>query len=319
MATISIAGRSTTPAHLVPVDDRATYEAAASARGPTLLQQGWAYGEAVRRRGQAVERRLLVEDGAVIGAVQVLGRRVALGHVALWHAAGGPVIAAEASTTAGVASLATLRRRFGWRRGALFVATPGGPSPDLDRQRLAAAGFSRAMTGHATARLDLRTSEADLWRGLKATWRQAVRRGLPDDVVISLTDARNDPFALAALLDAAAASRAERGYGALPESMVRDIARGGSCLLATASRSGELVAGLVLPRHGATATYQIGWLAAEARRSSLHAQLLWGAIGWLKRAGAHWLDVGGLDVPPGITRFKLASGATPVRLAGSWA
>jgi lipid II:glycine glycyltransferase (peptidoglycan interpeptide bridge formation enzyme) len=70
--------------------------------------------------------------------------------------------------------------------------------------------------------------------------------------------------------------------------------------------------------HGRTAIYQTGWSNGNGRRGRVHHRALWGAIERLRDAGLHWLDLGGLNVPAGIVRFKLGSGATPVTFAGTF-
>ena len=79
------------------------------------------------------------------------------------------------------------------------------------------------------------------------------------------------------------------------------------------------LAGIVLIRHGASATYYAGWTSPEGRRLKAHNLLLWRGIGALREAGTDWLDLGGVDpAVPGVARFKLGLGGEAFTLAGTY-
>jgi lipid II:glycine glycyltransferase (peptidoglycan interpeptide bridge formation enzyme) len=58
----------------------------------------------------------------------------------------------------------------------------------------------------------------------------------------------------------------------------------------------------------------------EGRRLNAMNALLWEAMRWLARQHHDRLDLGILnsDDAPGLTRFKLGTGAVPHRLGGTW-
>src|SRR3546814_16467629 len=78
----------------------------------------------------------------------------------------------------------------------------------------------------------------------------------------------------------------------------------------SARRDNALVAGVVLLRHGTSATYMASWTSAEGRAGQAHNLLLWRGIEALKAGGTQWLDLGGLNTesPRGLARFKLGIG-----------
>jgi len=74
-----------------------------------------------------------------------------------------------------------------------------------------------------------------------------------------------------------------------------------------AMHDGEPVAGVCLARHGAAATYLLGWNGARGRNLKANQYLLWQAIAYLKQSGLRWFDLGGIseEQTPGISAFKL--------------
>src|SRR3546814_5562688 len=80
-----------------------------------------------------------------------------------------------------------------------------------------------------------------------------------------------------------------------------------------------LVAGVVLLRHGTSATYMASWTSAEGRAGQAHNLLLWRGIEALKAGGTQWLDLGGLNTESqrGLARFKLGLDRKSTRLNSS--
>lgn len=302
----------------MPVTDKTTWRNLVARTVGVQIQQGWAYGEALAARGARVARLLLVEGGREVGFVQLIGRRPCRGPVLLWHGLGGPCWLRAGAEGDG-AALRLLRRRYGWRRGAVLLLTPASPLPSLDHQRLQNAGFRQAMTGYTTAVLDLEHPLAALRRGLHGDWRRRLQRGPDAALALAWCHPWADPLGLEALLTADAAAARQRGYHGLPPALVRQLARHGDGLLALARAPDQPVAAMLFLRQGATALYQTGWSDAVGRRGFAHHHLLWGAIERLAADGCRQLDLGGLNVPAGIVRFKLASGATPRTFAGTFA
>ena len=260
-------------AELVPIDDRDGWKALQAQAEPSVLQQGWAYGAALAGAGALVHRLALVEAGATVGAVQLVGRRVCSGPVMVWHGLGGPSWLRPSAPGAGVAAVRALRRRFGWRRGSLLLLTPAGDDAGV----LRAAGLRRAMSGYRTARLDLRGGEAAMLERLTADWRRLLRKGAPSDLVLGWSDPRADPVAVDELLLREAAERRRRRYAGLPPALIGRISRRSPGVLASARVGDTLVGQMLVLTHGSTATYQVGWNDPEGRQRYAHHHLLWGS------------------------------------------
>jgi hypothetical protein len=182
------------------------------------------------------------------------------------------------------------------------------------------AGYIQVMTGATVAEIDLAGAPSD-WRARMAgKWRNRLVRAEGAGLVL-----RDMPVAGAALdhlLAAEAAQRAARRYRALPLALVPAMAAAAprALRLFRAEARGDVLAAMLFVRHGAVATYHIGWAAPAGRKVEAHNLILWQAMGWLAARGVRRLDLGTVDTvgAPGIARFKIGAGADLRVLAGSW-
>ena len=72
-------------------------------------------------------------------------------------------------------------------------------------------------------------------------------------------------------------------------------------------------------RHGAMATYHMGWAGDAARAKGVHGVMLWQAALALRAEGVERLDLGMVDheAAAGLARFKLGTGAALVALGAT--
>jgi hypothetical protein len=91
-------------------------------------------------------------------------------------------------------------------------------------------------------------------------------------------------------------------------------------LVLRALADGKPVAGICIARHGAAATYLLGWNGEDGRRLKANQHLLWQALVYLKQAGIDWFDLGGTSEEdnPGVTAFKLGINGAPYALVGEY-
>jgi lipid II:glycine glycyltransferase (peptidoglycan interpeptide bridge formation enzyme) len=85
-----------------------------------------------------------------------------------------------------------------------------------------------------------------------------------------------------------------------------------------ANLDGRPAGSVLMVRHGDTAEYLAGTVAAAGRAVNAGQLLLWRAVVAMQEQGARRFDLGGLDAhltPPGIYRFKDGLGGLPYRLA----
>ncbi len=262
---------------------------------PCALQQHPRYGAAMRAIGADVAWLVLGDTAAPEGTAQILRRP--LGPLRLGWLPRGPVLAQGVDAAAALAALPL-------------------PGPSLIQPE--SPGAARHFTGHRAvltrahvAELDLSRRPTALFAGLHGKWRNRLRAARSGP--LRTAHRPFDPDRDADLLALDAAQQRLRGYRALPPgftlafaAMAPDATR-----LFTAHDRAGLLAYLLMLRHGATATYHIGWAAPAARRAHAHTLLMWQAIEYLAAMGHTRLDLGPIDTEaaPGLARFKLGTGA----------
>jgi hypothetical protein len=180
-------------------------------------------------------------------------------------------------------------------------------------------GGDRVWTGPSTAWLDLTPPLPRLRRGLDAKWRNRLNQA--ECGPLEIRAATSGPL-IDWLIAANERHRQRIGYRGPTPTFIGTLAssRSEPPLVLVARHAGSPVAGILLVRHSRSATYYAGVTSVEGRALRAHHQLLWEAVRRLKELGCTSLDLGGIDTvtSPGIARFKLGLGGTPMTLAGSY-
>ncbi|MEZ5847237.1 MAG: GNAT family N-acetyltransferase [Geminicoccaceae bacterium] len=277
----------------------------------SALQQAWAYGDAAAGERQRAVRVVALSDGEPVACAQIFHRRYPAGlGIALMMRA--PVWLRPPAAGEETAILSAIRSTL---PRTLTVWTPD------DTDALAVrSGFHRIYTGYSTTRLDLRRSLAALRSGLDGKWRNMLCRA--EEVSLAIREVRGG-HALDWLVEANEAHRRKVGYRGPSPHFIRALGVAqapGQRLVLVAEEAGRPVAGIIVDRHGRSATYYAGCTSDRGRELRCHHRLLWEAIMRLKDAGTASLDLGGIDTEKaaGVARFKLGLGGEPVTLAGSY-
>ena len=119
------------------------------------------------------------------------------------------------------------------------------------------------------------------------------------------------------------AMMADKGFSGIAPSLLSALARhtdAEDLPLLTAKSGDDDASAVLICRHGAAATYLIGWNSDAGRRTRANHLLLWRAMLELKDRGCRWFDLGGIDetLTPGIATFKRGLGGEEYRLAGEF-
>lgn len=187
-------------------------------------------------------------------------------------------------------------------------------------QELAAAGFFRIMTGATIAQLDLSGDPEERRGRMHQKWRNRLVRAEAGKLRVHREAMPIDLRHW--LLRAEDSQRRARRYRELPIAFTLAFARTnpGKAQLFTARSGRDVVAGMLILRHGPTATYHIGHTTEAGRSKHAHTLLLARAADWLAKNGVGVLELGTLDTvnAPGLARFKLGSGAVAHVLGGTW-
>lgn len=284
------------------------------------LQQDVAYGEAMAQLGNQVVRQVACENNQPIALVQMLRRKVWKWHH-LTVCFRGPVWLGETQAKPELVreAMISLRKsiRTNWRRSILWM-----PEEDTSAHALKDQKDRCVMSGYSTALLDLTCPLDALLQQMDGKWRNRLKAA--EKQGLTLTDLSDDPSDYRFLLEEEDHQRKRQHYLAVDPMftmLVDHHAPDARILCLCAQQGQERCAAMLFLLHGPTATYQIGWSNAHGKAAHAHNLLLWEAIKRLKKRGVRALDLGGLnsDDAPGLARFKLGSGATALRLPGSFA
>ncbi|WP_300030897.1 GNAT family N-acetyltransferase [uncultured Roseobacter sp.] len=192
-------------------------------------------------------------------------------------------------------------------------------SPDHPSD-LSEIGALPLVSPATVARLDLTPPPDALEAHLHQKWRNRLRHARAQGLRVTRQNMPDDPNHW--LFQADSAQRKQRRYHTWPTSLTLAWMRANrsGAKLFTAFDGRDAVAALLILRHGTGAAYHMGHTTEPGRRSSAHTLLLWYAMMWLHGKGVTSLDLGTIDTEdtPGLTRFKLGTGAEPQRLGGTW-
>lgn len=283
--------------------DAGGWAAFAATQGRSALQQGWAYGEALRSGGAVVHRLVWRRRGGAIAAAAQLVLRRWLGLLPVAFLLRGPL-----GTVAPGQVVAAVRARF--PRCFLLWTPVEDPAGALGRA---------VVSGYATAWLRIDRPDAALLAGMDVRWRHRIRRLETSPLAVRVD---RDGALERYLLEREQEQRRRLGYRG-PHPVFLDRLRAAAPadrLVLMALEPDTPVAGILLQRHEGSATYQVGWSQARGRELDATRLLLWRGIGLLRERGVRWLDLGGIatDKAPGPTRFKLQTGAVPEILPGTF-
>ena len=269
--------------------------------------QSAGFARALQAHGGEALTLALQDDGRTLGHALTI-RRGARRLISR-----GPVWTGDAGVADRRAGLHALRRQGG---AGLSVINAEQDDPAMPR-----AGFLRVLSPAWVAEWDLSRASAALRAGLHQKWRNRLKAGEAAGWQVRCNAMDPDPDHWLFRHDAQRARA--RGYRAWPPTLIAAWVRAnpGSAQIWTAARKGEIAAAALVLRHGARATWQIGWAGAEARAGNAMPLVLWQAAVHLSRQGVLCLDLGTLDTAnaPGVARFKLGTGARARALGGTWA
>jgi len=288
----------------------------------TLLQARVYATAKEKTAGWRARYALLRSAGRTVATLAVL-QRGGPGRCGVTRINRGPCWVDEATDPAlRRAAFAIIAREHRLAQGRLLFIAPNDDFSDQALADLAALGYRRrrAQPWHS-AWIDLRRPEAELSAALDGKWRNQMNSARRSGLQVETS---RESAAIAWLVARHDEMKAQRGIGG-PESALL-LALAGACgpgedvVVLRASQGGEPVAGVLLVRHGTSATYLVGWNSLEGRRRNAGNLLLWQGLLELRQGGCQWLDLCGLDErrTPGITSFKRGLNGTEYRLAGEY-
>ncbi|NQW08498.1 MAG: GNAT family N-acetyltransferase [Alphaproteobacteria bacterium] len=289
--------------------------------GPAPLEQSWSYGDAIAAGSLYRPTRGVFRRGReVVAVAQAIDWPLA-GVAHIVKLVRGPVFLTEGlEPVERMAVFRLLKDRWPMARLNWFFFTPEAADGAAARDRMAALGLKRTVTGYSTAWLDLSEGVEAVRAGLQQKWRNQLVRA--EGEKLRVRDAHGGP-SLSWLLERHDEHRKRRrlrtSTGAFAAALTLLAPKPRDVLVLQAERGSDPLAAVLFLRHGAAATYHIAWTGPEGRAAYAHNLLVWRGIERLAADGVRWLDLGGIDGSmPGVSRFKLGTGAEPVTLVGTW-
>ena len=300
--------------------ERAAWDGFHAARA-AALQQDWAYGQAMAMWG-ARALRCVVKCAGMPVALAQFGVRSLLPGIRVALCSRGPVWSPLIDGAGRASLLEQILRGIPVPWPCIKLVSPA--------EEAAAQGgivaMHRVMTGYSTVLIDLEQSREALRAALHPKWRNRLAVAERGGLRIERIGTRPGQYRW--LLERECAQRTLRGYKGLPAAFVpafqaaRDegSAAADSLLALRVVRGRDALAAMLFLRHGAAATYHLGWSDPEHRAPGASQLLLWTALSMLREAGVRSLDLGGVNTgrSAGVARFKLGTGGKLVTLAGTY-
>lgn len=309
---------------VTPCTDRAHWDATVKRLGGHPLQL-WGWGEIKSAHRWSAERVLVTDAaGEIVGACQLLTRKLPAPLGGFVYAPRGPVVARDAGDPDRPAQSplpsAIADAVAGYVRGTRrAVAVSIEPDEDAGAFAVGAA-WREAKTPVLPARtliLDLRKDEDELIADMTKKHRQYVRKsGREESLEIRKVETLEQ---LDECLEVYHATSERADFGLHEDSYYRDAFTmlGDDSPVWAAYVEGKVVAFLFMAKSERTAFELYGGMDAVGQKLRANYALKWHVICEMKRQGITRYDFGGL-INDGVTTFKKGWASHENLLAGTW-
>jgi len=174
------------------------------------------------------------------------------------------------------------------------------------------------IKNYETYWIDLKEEKEALRAALKKKWRNSLNKAEKSPLIIRW-DRRGER--LAEFLVFYKHDKAQKSYQGASLKVLKALSQvfghSKNLWIGQAYLESEPCAGILILRHGSSATYQVGWTTDSGRQHNAHHLLLWQAICALKDEGVEFFDLGGVhDEAEGIRKFKEGLGGKLACLPG---
>ncbi|GIL16257.1 MAG: hypothetical protein BroJett040_00080 [Oligoflexia bacterium] len=273
-----------------------------------------AYASAARKVDQRSTRfARIVKNNEVIGIVAIQELKVAFIHfVSIYR---GPLWFDGQNTEENIKEFISLFNQTFPKR--LFRRIRWMPEWSLDETNsvdfIEKSGLQRANETFETLWVDIRPSLEDLRKKLDQKWRNALNKSERSPLQITV-DTRGKFLNL--FLKEYDIYKAQKKFvgptGRFFKAEIETALQYGDAIILWARLNNVPVAGIIVMKHGKSASYRVGWNSHEGRDHNAHYCLLWKAIEVLKADHIEHFDLGGIlpDEKDGLTRFKLGLSGT---------
>ena len=261
---------------------------------------------ALKRDQRGTKFATIEKHGQVIGMMAIL--ELKFGPVHFISLVRGPLWMAGQDTAANLLEFANefsklypkrLFRRIRWMPEFTFA--------DNNIDFLEDNGYKITPQKLETIWLDIRPPIEELRKNLQQKWRNALNKAerSPLHVTAENTGKRLDHF-LQCYTHFKAAKKFKGPSADFIRCEVESALPFKDAFFLWASIENVPVAGMLVMRHGNSASYRIGWNTEEGRKHNSHNLLLWKSIELLKKCDVEYFDLGGIMTgeADGLTHFK---------------
>ncbi len=287
------------------------------------LLQSYEYAKGVASsRGVRPRWGIIEIDGQEAGMMQVMESALFKNALHGWMLDQGPLwFEGYGSADHFDAVLQALRAEWPRRIGRRARIIPNIPARRGYEALLKSHGFKpgRGNAAYETIWIDLTQSEEDLRASLKKNWRGSLQKAERSGLVFETDRAGQH---LGWFLGGYAVDKELKSYKGPSSKLLRNLAvsfaPAGGLHIGRAIKNGEALAGVLIFRHGSSATYQAGWTTPEGRDLCAHHGLLFRAMLDLKASGVRDFDLGGINAydSQGLRDFKTGMGGDLVAAPG---
>lgn len=272
--------------------------------------QLWGWGEVKSAHGWQADRLFAYDDDTVIGAVQLLIRRLPLPLKSIAYVPRGPVVDSEHSESV-LEALAEYVKRV-HKSVAIMVE----PDTELFSTPNGWRKSANSILPAKTVVLDLTKHESELLAVMAKKTRQYIRKSASENVVIKAVNNREQ---LAKCLDIYHDTAKRAKFDLHNDDYYYDVfdKLGDHAVIFAAYSDDEPIAFLWLAVSTDTAYEQYGGMSDLGQQLRVNYALKWHAIRKTKEWGLSRYDFGGLIGEGGVTNFKLGWTDEPTELAGT--
>ena len=285
------------------------------------IEQTWSYGEAfVGVTPYTPIHSVVYKKKLPVAIMQAVEWKIG-NIVRLIKIVRGPLFFENASLADKTSTYKLIHGQYSWRNFDFLVWTPEFHVGSQELEIFKGLKLKKVVTGYSSILLDLSKSEDQLRKEMNLKWRNQLKKSETNSLRIQLG---YGGASLEWLLTRHEGNRRRKRLRmpASPFILAISLAMRNkqSTLAFSAFRGSEAIAGILVLKHGNTATYYVAWNGPDGRKMNANNLLLWHAIKELKSRGVRWFDLGGLDGSsmPGVSRFKLGIGGELFTLAGTF-
>lgn len=286
---------------------------------PNLLQT-WPYAQTMRASEQLMTRFGVIRRGEEIAGVLQIQEIKLFGLVHIVTLDRGPLWFDDYGSAEDWGDFfESFDLAFPKRLGRLRRIMPEAPSDEKLDSHLKALSFKPKSSGYQSIWLDMRPGLQEIRSRLKQKWRNRLNAAEKTNIQIRSDQGHRH---IDWLIDQYMEDRRLKKYAGASPKIVRNLFNfsdpRNEALLLRATRDNNIIAAILVFKHGKSATYQIGWSGDLGRKTNAHYRLLWSAIETLKQDGVDWFDLGGINLEhaEGVTKFKQGLGGEDFQLIG---